>query len=361
MKKILLPTLFLFLLLSLPPLKAQEAVPGGTETPPETAAAVPDSLTLAAPAVTEEALPVLPPDSLLEDYGTLLGIAGYDSLPPDALLPVTRKEAEEIIAATILAGRAPGREAIRRAEILNDYKVEMLKHRLLDQALRKSYADEYEQRLNRLEAFLMLLLANNGVNPSAVTTLLNGLGAAGTPSSTVILPGQPGYVPGQGGYASPYTLPNAMPYAPLSDGTAASGISLPGEGSERITTIPLAPGAKAASWEHFLSQVFYSFDSAALDARARRVLDDVAGWVRETGMGVTLRGWTSPEGRMSYNNKLSGRRVRAAANYLESKGVPARLLKVIPSGIDSMKDTKRKYPAGRRVDIRPDYGEKIPM
>ena len=280
---------------------------------------------------TPGSAPVAGAENAGTDYGAILGLDNYDQIPDDALLPITREQAEEAIAAMIVAARAPGQEAINRAEILNDFKVEMLRRRLLEEALRKSYTDEYERRLDKLENFILLLLANNGLDPNAVTNLISGLTGNGQPGSTVVLPGQNGAVPANG------LVPGS------SDGTSP---------------VALAPGAKAASWEHFLSQVFYAFDSSKLNADAKKVLDDVAGWIRETGMGVTLRGWASPEGKMSYNNALSGRRVQAAADYLKSKGISEKLLKVIPSGIDSMKDTKGKYPAGRRVDIRPDYGEK---
>ena len=273
------------------------------------------------------------------DYGALLGIEDYDRIPDNAVLPITREEAEEVIAAMILAARAPGQDAINRAKVLNDYKIETLKHRLLEDALRKSYTEEYARRLDRLENFLMLLLANNGLNPGAINNLISGLSGTPQQGSTVFLPGQ-----------------NGTTAARLADGTPASQTLVPGA-SDGKTPVALAPGAKAASWEHFLSQVFYGYDSAKLDDNAKKVLNDVAGWVKQTGMGITLRGWSSPEGKMSYNNKLSERRVNASADYLKSQGVSALLLKVIPSGIDSMKDTKSKYPAGRRVDIRPDYGE----
>lgn len=258
------------------------------------------------------------------DYGKLLGIEDYETLPGNALLPITREEAEEVISAMIVAARAPGQEAINRAKVLNDFKVETLRRRLLDDALRKSYTEEYERRLDKLENFILLLLANNGLSPNAINNLISGLTGAQQ-------------IPGSAATTASSLVPGA------SDGT---------------TPVALRPGAKAASWEHFLSQVFYSYDSSNLDEEAMKVLDDVAGWVKETGMGITLRGWASPEGKMSYNNKLSARRVQAAADYLKKQGVSEGLLKVIPSGIDSMKDTKSKYPAGRRVDIRPDYGEK---
>lgn len=266
------------------------------------------------------------------DYGKLLGIKDYESLPGDALLPITREEAEEVISAMIVAARAPGQEAINRAKVLNDFKVETLRRRLLDDALRKSYTEEYERRLDKLENFILLLLANNGLSPNAINNLVSGLTGTRPGSAAVIPAGQ--------------------------DGATGTSSSLVPGASDGSNPVALRPGAKAASWEHFLSRVFYGYDSSKLDEEAKKVLDDVAGWIKETGMGVTLRGWASPEGKMSYNNKLSARRVQAAADYLKEQGVSEGLLKVIPSGIDSMKDTKSKYPAGRRVDIRPDYGEK---
>lgn len=266
------------------------------------------------------------------DYGKLLGIKDYESLPGDALLPITREEAEEVISAMIVAARAPGQEAINRAKVLNDFKVETLRRRLLDDALRKSYTEEYERRLDKLENFILLLLANNGLSPNAINNLVSGLTGTQPGSAAVIPAGQNG-----------------------ATGTSSSLVPGASDGSNPVA---LRPGAKAASWEHFLSRVFYGYDSSKLDEEAKKVLDDVAGWIKETGMGVTLRGWASPEGKMSYNNKLSARRVQAAADYLKKQGISEGLLKVIPSGIDSMKDTKSKYPAGRRVDIRPDYGEK---
>lgn len=258
------------------------------------------------------------------DYGKILGIENYEEMPGDALLPLTREEAETVIRKMIVAARAPGQEEINKAKIVNDFKVEMLRRRLLEDALRRSYAGDVERRMDKLENFILLLLANNGLDQNAVERLIASLN--GTP-----MPGQ-----------------NVV---------GADSRLVPGA-SDGSSPVALAPGAKASSWEHFLSQVFYDYDSSKLSDEAKRVLDDVAGWVKENNMGVTLRGWASPEGKMSYNNKLSGRRVQAAADYLKSKGVSSSMLKVIPSGIDSMKDTKSKYPAGRRVDIRPDYGEK---
>ncbi len=257
------------------------------------------------------------------NLGDIVGIENYDKLPDNALLPITREEAEEIIAKLIVASRAPAQEQINKAKVLNDFKIETLKKRLLEEALRRSYADEYERRISRLENLILLLLGKGELDPNTILSLLGKQGAT-TPMATL----------------TPATTTNA-----LIDPKAAD------------THVALTPGAKAASMEHFLSQVFFAFDSSKLTPDAKKVLDNAAAWIKINNMGITLRGYASPEGNMKYNNKLSGRRVKACADYLESKGVSRSLLKVIPSGIDSMKITTDIYPDARRVDIRPDYKE----
>lgn len=267
-----------------------------------------------------------------EDYAEALGIQDWDKMEDNAILPITRKQAEELITKMIVAGRADSQRKLKEAEILNDFKVETLKNKLLESALKNVYTKDYEQRIDRLETMLLILLAqqNGGkLDPALVNYLL-----------------------GNGDLAS------------LLSGGAAQGATAPATGTTTILpgakgqqTIPLAPGAKADSWDHFLSQVFYAFDSSKLDAKAKVVLDNVAGWIKENKMAVELRGYASPEGNMRYNNRLSGRRVNAAADYLRAKGIADEYLHIVPSGEDTIKDTAAQYPDARRVDIRPYYGE----
>ena len=267
-----------------------------------------------------------------EDYAEALGIQDWDKVEDNAILPITREQAEELITKMIVAGRADSQRKLKEAEILNDFKVETLKNKLLESALKNVYTKDYEQRIDRLETMLLILLAqqNGGkLDPALVNYLL-----------------------GNGDLAS------------LLSGGAAQGATAPATGTTTILpgakgqqTIPLAPGAKADSWDHFLSQVFYAFDSSKLDAKAKVVLDNVAGWIKENKMAVELRGYASPEGNMRYNNRLSGRRVNAAADYLRAKGIADEYLHIVPSGEDTIKDTAAQYPDARRVDIRPYYGE----
>lgn len=269
-----------------------------------------------------------------EDYAEALGIKDWDKMEDNAILPITREQAEELITKMIVAGRADSQRKLKEAEILNDFKVETLKNKLLESALRNVYTKDYEQRIDRLETMLLILLAqqNGGrLDPALVNYLLgNGNGDLASLLS--------------GGAAPSATAP-------------ATGTTTILPGAKGQQTIPLAPGAKADSWDHFLSQVFYAFDSSKLDAKAKVVLDNVAGWIKENKMAVELRGYASPEGNMRYNNRLSARRVNAAADYLRAKGISDEYLHIVPSGEDTIKDTAAQYPDARRVDIRPYYGE----
>lgn len=267
-----------------------------------------------------------------EDYAGALGIKDWDKVEDDALLPITSKQAEELITKMIVASRADSQRKLKEAEVLNDFKVETLKNKLLESALRNVYTKDYEQRMDRLETLLLITLAqqNGGkLDPALVRYLL-----------------------GDGDLASLLTGGAAQGTTPGNSTTAI----LPGTNGQQ-NTIPLAPGAKADSWDHFLSQVFYAFDSSKLDAKAKVVLDNVAGWIKENKMAVELRGYASPEGNMRYNNRLSGRRVNAAADYLRTKGIADEYLHIVPSGEDTIKETSAQYPDARRVDIRPYYGE----
>ena len=280
--------------------------------------------------VTRAGAPVLSS----EDYAGALGIKDWDKVDDSAILPITPKQAEELITKMIVASRADSQRKLKETEVLNDFKVETLKNKLLESALRNVYTKDYEARMDRLETLLLITLAqqNGGkLDPALVNYLL------GNGDLVSLLTG--GVAPAQG------TTP----------GNSTTAV-LPGTNGQQ-NTIPLAPGAKADSWDHFLSQVFYAFDSSKLDAKAKVVLVNVAGWIKENKMAVELRGYASPEGNMRYNNRLSGRRVNAAADYLRTKGIADEYLHIVPSGEDTIKETSAQYPDARRVDIRPYYGE----
>lgn len=78
----------------------------------------------------------------------------------------------------------------------------------------------------------------------------------------------------------------------------------------------------------------FAFDSAALDATARRVLDQQAAWIaRHPQVRVRVYGHTDLVGSAAYNQQLGQRRANAAASYLLSRGVrPGQVEAVVSFG-----------------------------
>lgn len=228
----------------------------------------------------------------------------------DEYLPICRDEAEELITKMIVEARAPYVQKREQDRMLQRFKVETLKRRLLDQALRATYVDEYKDRLDRMERLLMtLILANNGkLDPTTINAILGGQGLDKTPGATLV--------------------PSA-PAASLTDNTVVAG----------------------GMAENFLSQVFFSVAKADLTAQSKETLDGVVAWMKENStVKMALKGYASPEGNLNFNNRLSGRRVNAVADYLVANGISRDRLEITPSGIDSVTNT---WPEARRVDIRP--------
>lgn len=286
-------------------------------------------------------------------FNQLDSLEALDSISGDAIIPISRDQAEELITAMILEARKPYVQKMYQDSILNNFKVEKLKERLLDQALRDSYLDKYQERLDRLERLLYaLLLSDRNIDPTIIHSLIGGNGAV--PMQQYFQ--QPGIV----GYpVTPITneggAVNQPPVAAVSD--ARTPLQLPN--LKAGEAIAIAPGAPSHLIKYFMSQVFFGFDSSVLKDKDKKVLDDVAAWMLENNISVSLRGYASLEGNIKYNNKLSARRVSAVAMYLRGKGVPAERIMEIPSGIDSIKEEKNNFPDARRVDIRPIlYAEK---
>lgn len=272
-------------------------------------------------------------------WDAIYATEGYEEMAPDALLPITKEQAEELITQLILEARKPYVEAHHRDSVLTAFKVETLRRRALDQALARTYTEPLERRLDQMERLLYALLLSRGdLDPTVINHLLAGSDLPGS----YVIPAQNLAAQGETpGHQS--TSTNDRVKKPLT----------PGRIIDPEEAIALKPGLDSKEIELYMSVAYFDFDSSKIKGESAETLDNVAAWMKENDLRISLRGYASPEGKMSYNNKLSGRRVNAVADYLVGKGVPRDRLEVIPSGIDSMKDTKSKYPLGRRVEIRP--------
>lgn len=105
-----------------------------------------------------------------------------------------------------------------------------------------------------------------------------------------------------------------------------------------------------------LEGVHFAYDSAALDARAKGILDNIYEQ-RIKPMGdrpFVITGWTDKRGSAAYNQRLSLRRAQSVKAYLEKKGVPASRMTTIGGGISTTygdsDDAETRY-KNRRMEI----------
>ncbi|NAZ35623.1 OmpA family protein [Rubellimicrobium sp. CFH 75288] len=84
--------------------------------------------------------------------------------------------------------------------------------------------------------------------------------------------------------------------------------------------------------EEVPTTITFAFDSAALDAEARRVLDRQAAWIRQfPEVRFAVFGHTDLVGSAAYNHRLGLRRAQAAVDYLVSRGVDRGRLEALVS------------------------------
>ena len=81
-----------------------------------------------------------------------------------------------------------------------------------------------------------------------------------------------------------------------------------------------------------LHGVNFAFNSYALDAKAKGVLDEAASALKGKNVNITLEGWTDSIGSDAYNMKLSQNRASAVKAYLVEQGVPASSISAIGKG-----------------------------
>ena len=82
-----------------------------------------------------------------------------------------------------------------------------------------------------------------------------------------------------------------------------------------------------------LRGVNFAFDSAALNDKAKGILDEVAEVIKgKSSVKLVLEGWTDTTGPESYNMGLSQRRADSVKAYLEQKGIPASEMRAVGEG-----------------------------
>jgi peptidoglycan-associated lipoprotein len=82
-----------------------------------------------------------------------------------------------------------------------------------------------------------------------------------------------------------------------------------------------------------LKDIYFEFDSSALSAQARSVLQTNAGWLKANPAAqVEIEGHCDERGTTEYNLALGAKRARGAMDYLVSLGIAASRIKTVSYG-----------------------------
>ncbi len=148
------------------------------------------------------------------------------------------------------------------------------------------------------------------------------------------------------------------PESPPDAGTPGTGYAVPPLWKpfwNWDTPDSLAP-APAAMQFTSVPHIFFNFDRADLDVRARAILERTARHVRHhnTVRRLLLLGHTDEVADSDYNYRLAQRRVAAVRKYLVQRGVPATLIHSAALGEDDPIDehwTREGRRRNRHVEI----------
>jgi outer membrane protein OmpA-like peptidoglycan-associated protein len=101
--------------------------------------------------------------------------------------------------------------------------------------------------------------------------------------------------------------------------------------------------------------VYFGFDSAALNARARDVVAEAANSIRTTGLTrIEVSGHTDASGTPAYNMRLSARRAEAVASQLARHGVARDQMAIVNLGESQPAVATvngQRQPQNRRVEV----------
>lgn len=271
-----------------------------------------------------------------------------DTIDSDQYLPITRQQAEELITKIIIEARKPHIKARQTERMLREFKLEAFKRRLLDQALRDTYMDEYKERMDRLERLLItLIMAQSGdkADPAIIQNIITQGGSTQAPTapiSPIIIGSKKDSETVEKSPKSIDKLVTELISTAKEKSYISEDFKTTDENEEAESfTIPQAIEIK--------DEVYFAVGSYTLSDIAKSTLDQVITQaIVDPSVKLQLKGYASPEGNMVLNNRLSEKRVNSVATYLKEKGFSDSRLVLVPSGVDSMKAQKRE---ARRVEI----------
>ena len=111
------------------------------------------------------------------------------------------------------------------------------------------------------------------------------------------------------------------------------------------------PNEKILDLEAPTWTLYFEFNSSALREAYKAAA--LAEYLKKTGRGVFLSGYTSEEGTDEYNLALGARRAQSVRDYLEAAGVPSYTIEWRSFGEENPATTDpEKFFLNRRVEVQ---------
>ncbi|MDD3458405.1 MAG: OmpA family protein, partial [Weeksellaceae bacterium] len=122
--------------------------------------------------------------------------------------------------------------------------------------------------------------------------------------------------------------------------------------------IPVDPCTDVQAIKDALKNVLFEYNSFDLTAESKVILDNIAPLLTSKSFKNPhwlVEGHTDNKGSQAYNLPLSEKRAASVKTYLESKGVPASILKSVGFGLSlpiTTNDTEEGRARNRRVELK---------
>ena len=147
-------------------------------------------------------------------------------------------------------------------------------------------------------------------------------------------------------------------------GVAAAGLlSACSQQKKEVAFTPTKETAKATTTavevqpaKPSANSVYFAFDSSAIDASSKTLLNGYAAWLNDNNVKTTIEGNCDERGSREYNLALGQRRADSVKDYLVSQGVSSSRIDTVSFGEEKPECTgsgEACWAQNRRAEILP--------
>jgi peptidoglycan-associated lipoprotein len=142
-------------------------------------------------------------------------------------------------------------------------------------------------------------------------------------------------------------------------GLAAAGLLFAGCQQKKEVTAPTmetTSAVKSQAAKPSANSVYFAFDSSAIDASSKTLLDAYAAWLGSNNVKTTIEGNCDERGSREYNLALGQRRADSVKDYLVSQGVSTSRIDTVSFGEEKPECTgtgEACWAQNRRAEILP--------